>query len=179
MSRLLRSSDQESLSLPTATKVKKTFWMFFITDFYQYCRPYNLQSAFFSQEDEELPVVTRSKRTVKNKMADNEKDIVPNRSEDERTMEVDLPVFTEVTTSSDVDLGTIEAGGRSGSTDKDNDLIIMQTVAAEEPNDHDNDDEDHHDEDHDDDYFEYGSRQWEELEGFFKANFSLQEAIKR
>jgi hypothetical protein len=117
--------------------------------------------------------VTRSKRTVKNKMADNEKDIVPNRSE------ADLPVFTEDTTSSDVDLKTIEAGGRSGSNDKDNDLIIMQTVAAEEPNDHDNDDEDHLDEDHDDDYLEYGSRQWEELEGFFNGNFSIQEAIKR
>jgi len=123
--------------------------------------------------------VTRSKRTVKNKMADNEKDIVPNRSEGESTVEADSSIFFEDTTSSDVDLKTIEAGGRSGSTDKDNDLIIMQTVAAEEPNDHDNDDEDHHDEDHDDDYFEYGSRQWEELEGFFNGNFSLQEAIKR
>ncbi len=112
-------------------------------------------------------------------MADNEKDTAPNRSEDERTMEADSPVFTENTTSSEVDLKTIEAGGRSGSTDKDNDLIIMQTGAAEEPNDHDNDDEDHHDEDHDDDFFEYGSRQWEELEGFFNGNFSLQEAIKR
>jgi hypothetical protein len=127
--------------------------------------------------------VTRSKRTVKNKMADNEKDIVPKRSGDERTMEADPPIFFEDTTSSDVDLKIIEAGGRSGSTDKDNDLIIMQTVAAEVPNDHDNDDEDHHDadhdEDHDDDYFEYGSRQWEELEGFFNGNFSIQEAIKR
>jgi hypothetical protein len=116
-------------------------------------------------------------------MADNEKDIVPNRSEGERTVEVGSPIFIEDTTSSDVDPRKTEAGDRSGSTDKDNDLIIMQTVAAEEPNDHDNDDEDHHDEDHDedhnDDYFEYGSRQWEELEGFFKGNFSLQEAIKR
>ena len=123
--------------------------------------------------------VTRSKRTVKNKMADNEKDIVTNRSDSESTVEAGPSIITEDTVSTDVNARTMEADNKSGSTDKDNDLIIIQTVAAEEPNDHDNDDEDHHDEDHDDDYFEYGSRQWEELEGFFNGNFSLQEAIKR
>ena len=112
-------------------------------------------------------------------MADNEKDIVPNRSEAESTVEAGPSIFIEDTVTTDVNARTMEADYKSGSTDKDNDLIIIQTVAAEEPNDHDNDDEDHHDEDHDDDYFEYGSRQWEELEGFFNGNFSLQEAIKR